>query len=108
MICRRLCSTSASVATEIQASSRIVTGIQPTGIPHVGNYLGFIQNFVRLQNVSFDLHIFINKFIESIFQEHSSAQKLLFHADYHSISVGLPPIGQVSIIKICSNYFMFS
>lgn len=26
-----------------------VTGIQPTGIPHIGNYLGFIQNLVQLQ-----------------------------------------------------------
>lgn len=29
---------------------RIFSGIQPTGIPHVGNYLGAIKNWVRLQN----------------------------------------------------------
>lgn len=28
---------------------RIFSGIQPTGIPHLGNYLGAIQNWVRLQ-----------------------------------------------------------
>jgi tryptophanyl-tRNA synthetase len=28
---------------------RIFSGIQPTGIPHLGNYLGAIRNWVRLQ-----------------------------------------------------------
>ncbi|KAI6177146.1 Tryptophan--tRNA ligase, mitochondrial [Aphelenchoides bicaudatus] len=77
MIFRRLCSTTANAASQIQANSRIISGIQPTGIPHIGNYLGFIDNFVRLQN------------------EHDSAQKFLFLADYHSISVGLPKIGEL-------------
>ncbi|KAF8589713.1 tryptophanyl-tRNA synthetase, partial [Ramaria rubella] len=30
----------------------IFSGIQPTGIPHLGNYLGAIQNWVKLQNTS--------------------------------------------------------
>ena len=28
----------------------IFSGIQPTGIPHIGNYLGALQQWVRLQN----------------------------------------------------------
>ena len=30
--------------------ARIFSGIQPTGIAHLGNYLGAIQNWVKLQN----------------------------------------------------------
>ncbi|KAF8528154.1 hypothetical protein BU17DRAFT_39156 [Hysterangium stoloniferum] len=30
----------------------IFSGIQPTGIPHLGNYLGAIQNWVKLQHTS--------------------------------------------------------
>ncbi|XP_051714714.2 tryptophan--tRNA ligase, mitochondrial isoform X3 [Oryctolagus cuniculus] len=29
---------------------RVFSGIQPTGIPHLGNYLGAIENWVRLQD----------------------------------------------------------
>lgn len=29
---------------------RIFSGIQPTGIPHLGNYLGAIESWVRLQD----------------------------------------------------------
>ena len=28
---------------------RILSGIQPTGCPHLGNYLGALKNWVRLQ-----------------------------------------------------------
>ena len=28
-----------------------VSGIQPTGPPHIGNYLGFIRNWLRVQKV---------------------------------------------------------
>jgi tryptophanyl-tRNA synthetase len=30
--------------------SRIFTGIQPTGELHIGNYLGAVKNWVRLQH----------------------------------------------------------
>lgn len=32
------------------SSNIIFSGIQPTGIPHLGNYLGALQQWVRLQN----------------------------------------------------------
>lgn len=34
------------------ASRRIFSGIQPTGIPHIGNYIGAIKNWVKLQNAA--------------------------------------------------------
>ena len=32
------------------ASQVIFSGIQPTGVPHLGNYLGALQHWVHLQN----------------------------------------------------------
>lgn len=32
------------------SSNIIFSGIQPTGIPHLGNYLGALREWVRLQN----------------------------------------------------------
>ncbi|MEQ2161816.1 Tryptophan--tRNA ligase, mitochondrial [Goodea atripinnis] len=31
-------------------SARVFSGIQPTGVPHLGNYLGALENWVALQN----------------------------------------------------------
>jgi len=48
----------------------IFSGIQPTGVPHIGNYLGALQQWVRLQN------------------EESSTTKLVFSiVDLHAITV---------------------
>jgi tryptophanyl-tRNA synthetase len=42
-------STAASTSSQQQI---IFSGIQPTGIPHLGNYLGALREWVRLQNES--------------------------------------------------------
>jgi tryptophanyl-tRNA synthetase len=42
------------------SKSVIVSGIQPTGNLHIGNYLGAVKNFIKLQNSGqYDLYIFI-------------------------------------------------
>ncbi|KAF9264084.1 Nucleotidylyl transferase [Marasmius fiardii PR-910] len=51
-------STSASQVTQSTESAQlrrkrvILSGIQPTGIPHLGNYLGALSNWVNLQNTA--------------------------------------------------------
>lgn len=39
----------------------IVSGVKPTGIPTLGNYIGALKNFVRLQNemTDFEFYIFV-------------------------------------------------
>ncbi len=37
-------------ASDSDAGTVIFSGIQPTGIPHLGNYLGALQNWKRLQD----------------------------------------------------------
>ena len=39
-----------NLITATNAMNRIFSGVQPTGNLHLGNYLGAIRNFVRLQN----------------------------------------------------------
>lgn len=45
VISRRAYSTPSQLAPKV-----IFSGIQPTGVPHLGNYLGALQQWVRLQN----------------------------------------------------------
>ena len=55
----------------LQSSHQVIfSGIQPTGIPHLGNYLGALQQWVKLQDTA------------------SSDTKLLFSiVDLHSITI---------------------
>ncbi|PLK23802.1 tryptophan--tRNA ligase [Porphyrobacter sp. TH134] len=54
---------------------RVVSGIQPTGKPHLGNYLGAIRNYVALQD---DAHA-------------KGGECLIFIADLHALSMPHDP-----------------
>ncbi|KAL1748600.1 hypothetical protein HDZ31DRAFT_29246 [Schizophyllum fasciatum] len=43
------CLSQAPTSSETRRPRRILSGIQPTGIPHLGNYLGALSNWVKLQ-----------------------------------------------------------
>lgn len=47
--CRRFLSSSAA-SSSFSGSQVIFSGIQPTGRPHLGNYLGALRQWVKLQN----------------------------------------------------------
>ncbi|MGB3377642.1 MAG: tryptophan--tRNA ligase [Allopontixanthobacter sediminis] len=57
---------------------RVVSGIQPTGNLHLGNYLGAIRNWVRLQD-------------EVFAASQEGSQCLFFLADLHAISMPYNP-----------------
>src|SRR3990167_6138909 len=54
---------------------RVVSGIQPTGKPHLGNYLGAIRNYVKLQDDA----------------AAQGGECLIFIADLHAISLPHDP-----------------
>ncbi len=54
---------------------RVVSGIQPTGQPHLGNYLGAIRNYVKLQDEA----------------AAAGGECLIFLADLHAISMPHDP-----------------
>jgi tryptophanyl-tRNA synthetase len=54
---------------------RVVSGIQPTGKPHLGNYLGAIVNYVKLQNEA----------------EAAGGECFIFLADLHALSMPHDP-----------------
>ncbi|KAE9418987.1 hypothetical protein Angca_008123, partial [Angiostrongylus cantonensis] len=54
------------------------SGIQPTGVPHLGNYFGFIEPWIQLQN-----------------SLPSTTKMVLAIADQHAISLGPRPAEEV-------------
>ncbi|XP_034549420.1 tryptophan--tRNA ligase, mitochondrial [Notolabrus celidotus] len=47
---RSLCVETCSEQKVPSGGGRVFSGIQPTGVPHLGNYLGALENWVALQN----------------------------------------------------------
>ncbi|HAU22051.1 MAG TPA: tryptophan--tRNA ligase, partial [Erythrobacter sp.] len=54
---------------------RVVSGIQPTGKPHLGNYLGAIRNYVKFQDDA----------------AAAGGECMIFIADLHAISLPHDP-----------------
>jgi tryptophanyl-tRNA synthetase len=44
--------------SKIPAKKRILSGVQPSGVPHIGNYLGAMKNHIAMQD-KFESYIFI-------------------------------------------------
>ena len=75
------------------SKSVLVSGIQPTGRLHIGNYLGALKNFVELQNSGkYDCYFFIadyHSLTENFNPAEKPAQVLNLAADY--LAAGLDP-----------------
>ena len=44
---------------KIENKKNALSGVKPTGQPHIGNYFGAMKQFVDMQD-EFNMHIFIN------------------------------------------------
>ena len=62
-------------AKNVQGAKMILSGIQPTGTPHIGNYLGALRKWVALQDVS----------------HNAGNRNLYFLADLHALTVPQDP-----------------
>ncbi|XP_020266812.1 tryptophan--tRNA ligase, chloroplastic/mitochondrial-like [Asparagus officinalis] len=83
-LCPRLCSVAAPSTESTQSiasprKKRVVSGVQPTGSVHLGNYLGAIKNWVSLQD---------------------TYETLFFIVDFHAITL---PYEAVELSKATRN-----
>lgn len=83
------------------AKPLLISGIQPSGKLHLGNYLGALKNFVDLQNSGkYDCYFFIadlHSLTESYTPEEKRKQILNLTADY--LAVGLDPEKSVIFLQ---------
>jgi tryptophanyl-tRNA synthetase len=70
---------------------RIFSGIQPTGDLHLGNYLGAIRNWVRLQTQYNCLYCVVDLHAITIWQEPVDLTKNTFEVTAGLIAAGLDP-----------------
>jgi tryptophanyl-tRNA synthetase len=70
---------------------RIFSGIQPTGDLHLGNYLGAIRNWVRLQTQYDCLYCVVDLHAITVWQEPAELTKNTFEVTAGLIAAGLDP-----------------
>lgn len=85
-----------SSCRQFTSSSQVIfSGIQPTGIPHLGNYLGALDQWVRLQNAASETTqlFFAIADLHALTSNNPSKQLLLWKRQLLAtlIAVGLDP-----------------
>ena len=71
---------------------RIFSGIQPTGIPHLGNYLGAISNWVDLQsnkNINDLLFSVVDLHAVTVYQDPKKLKESIFNTYISLLSCGI-------------------
>ncbi len=70
---------------------RIVSGIQPTGIPHIGNYLGALRRWVALQDQAECLYCIVDLHAITVWQEPDTLRRNTREMAASLLACGLDP-----------------
>ncbi len=76
-------------------SPRVFSGVQPTGNLHLGNYLGAIRNFVRLQEEYDCLYCVVDLHAVTIWQEPAELRAATLEVASAFIAAGIDPEKQI-------------
>ncbi len=79
---------------------RVVSGMQPTGTPHLGNYFGAFANWIKLQNEGHECFFFIADLHSlTISQDRDKLKKNILELCATYLAVGLDPNKSVLFIQ---------
>lgn len=73
------------------AAARVFSGIQPTGEPHLGNYLGAIENWVRLQDQYETIYCIVDHHATTIVYEPEAFRQSMFDLAVALLAAGVDP-----------------
>lgn len=82
-------------------AARVFSGIQPTGAIHIGNYLGAIRNWVRLQQQYESYFCIVDFHAITIAYEPKEMPQRVFEAALDILAAGLDPQKCVFFVQSC-------
>ncbi|NHN83801.1 tryptophan--tRNA ligase [Acetobacter musti] len=74
---------------------RVFSGIQPTGIPHLGNYLGAIRNWVALQADHECIFCLVDLHAITVWQNPADLREQTRQQTAVLLASGIDPVGQI-------------
>src|SRR5580700_5827123 len=84
------------------AKRRVLSGMRPTGKPHLGNYMGALHNWVRLQNdPQYDCYFFIADWhaLTTDYADTSQIKQNTLDVAVDYLAAGLDPAGSVLFVQ---------
>jgi tryptophanyl-tRNA synthetase len=90
------------VSNPTPARKRVLSGMRPTGKPHLGNYMGALHNWVRLQNdPQYECYFFIADWhaLTTDYADPSQIRQNTLDVALDYLAAGLDPAGSVLFVQ---------
>ena len=91
--------TNTTINNETQARKRIFSGVQPSGILTIGNYLGAIKNWVDLQNDYDCLYCVVDMHAITVRQTPAELRKRTLEGLALYIACGIDPQKSIMFVQ---------
>src|SRR3984885_16214130 len=78
---------------------RVLSGIQPTGSPHIGNYLGALKNWAKIQYDYDSIYCIVDLHAVTIYQEPAELRAKIEELAGMLLAIGIDPTHSALIVQ---------
>ena len=81
------------------AKLRVLSGIQPTGSPHIGNYLGALQNWVKIQYDYDSIYCIVDLHAITVYQQPEELRAKIEELAGMLLAIGIDPTHSAIVVQ---------
>jgi len=78
---------------------RVLSGIQPTGSPHIGNYLGALKNWVKIQYDYDSIYCIVDLHAVTVYQDPAELRSKILELAGMLLAIGIDPKNSSIVIQ---------
>jgi tryptophanyl-tRNA synthetase len=79
--------------------ARVLSGIQPTGSPHIGNYLGALKNWAKIQYDYDSIYCIVDLHAITLYQDPKELRSKIFELAGTLLAIGIDPKHSALVVQ---------
>src|SRR3984893_15344880 len=79
--------------------ARVLSGIQPTGSPHIGNYLGALKNWAKIQYDYDSIYCIVDLHAITVYQEPAELRTKIIELAGMLLAIGIDPKNSALVVQ---------
>jgi tryptophanyl-tRNA synthetase len=87
------------VSPKQEMKARVLSGIQPTGSPHIGNYLGALKNWVKIQYDYDSIYCIVDLHAITIYQNPAELRAKTEELAAMLLAIGIDPLHSAIVVQ---------
>ena len=79
--------------------ARVLSGIQPTGSPHIGNYLGALKNWAKIQYDYDSIYCIVDLHAVTVYQQPAELRAKIEELAGVLLAIGIDPLHSSVVVQ---------